>query len=276
MSARTLKPRASVTGLFKKPSITAMRQAPVSEVPRKAYAASQGSSLTSGDDTNLSTASSVSTLPTVASGESPQAAAARKSSTALREQIAKAKAAKRAAALRLTAQGTSFPSVEVPEPSPVVPTDATFDFGLANDPFNMQRDAGSAAKVMQSRLAIARTSGRLNIAAMGLKEIPDQVLKMYDLESIGTQDGSWAESVDLTRFVAADNELEMIQAHVFPDVDPQDMVYDEDEETRGNIFGGLETLDLHGNMLIALPTGLRRLTLLTSLNLVCCNLILPC
>ncbi len=31
---------------------------------------------------------------------------------------------------------------------------------------------------------------------------------------------------------------------------------------------GLETLDLHGNVLIALPLGLRRLELLTTLNLV--------
>lgn len=89
---------------------------------------------------------------------------------------------------------------------------------------------------------------------------------MYNLESIGGDDGAWAESVDLTRFVAADNELEMIEDSIFPDSDPQDMA--DDEDSQGNIFGGLETLDLHGNMLIALPMGLRRLPQLTSLNLV--------
>ncbi len=103
---------------------------------------------------------------------------------------------------------------------------------------------------------------------MGLREIPADVMNMYELESIGRQDGTWAESVDLTRFVAADNELEMIQDAIFPDKEPQDMANDEDG--RGNIFGGLETLDLHGNMLISVPMGLRRLHLLTSLNLVSC------
>lgn len=101
---------------------------------------------------------------------------------------------------------------------------------------------------------------------MGLREIPAEVMNMYNLESIGGGDGAWAESVDLTRFVAADNELEMIDDSIFPDCDPQDTA--DDEDSQGNIFGGLETLDLHGNMLIALPMGLRRLPQLTSLNLV--------
>jgi hypothetical protein len=141
---------------------------------------------------------------------------------------------------------------------------------LPNDPFNQQKDDGSKKKILQSRIATARTSGRLNIAAMGLREIPTEVMNMYSLESIGGSDGAWAESVDLTRFVAADNELEMIDDSIFPDCDPQDMA--DNEDNQGNIFGGLETLDLHGNMLIALPMGLRRLPLLTSLNLVrlCC------
>ncbi|KAK7705852.1 hypothetical protein SLS64_007800 [Diaporthe eres] len=149
--------------------------------------------------------------------------------------------------------------------SPVVPTDDTFDFGLSEDPFNLNRDANSTSKIVKSRVATARSSGRLNIAALGLKEIPKEVLDMYSLESIGKYDGSWAESVDLTRFVAADNELEMIDESVFPDVDPEELA--EDEDAQGSIFAGLETLDLHGNVLIALPAGLRRLTLLTSLNL---------
>lgn len=148
----------------------------------------------------------------------------------------------------------------------MIPTDNTFDFGLTDDPFNLKRDANSTAKVLQSRVAMARTSGRLNIAAMGLKEIPAEVLNMYSLESIGAHDGSWAESIDLSRFVAADNELEMIDEALFPDVDRED-IFDE-MDAPVSIFGGLETLDLHGNMLISLPSGLRRLTLLTALNLV--------
>ena len=153
------------------------------------------------------------------------------------------------------------------EASPLIPTDNTFDFGLETDPFGQRGDPKSLAKVLHGRLASARTSGRLNIAAMNLREIPADVMNMYSSEAVGTNDGSWAESVDLTRFVAADNELEMIDDSVFPDVNPSE--YSEEEESQGNIFGGLETLDLHGNMLIALPLGLRRLELLTSLNLVC-------
>jgi hypothetical protein len=179
----------------------------------------------------------------------------------LREQIAKAKAAKRAAA-----QPDSH-HAPVSGEAAMAPTESGFGFGMASDPFNQHRDDKSQAKVLNSRLEMARTTGRLNIAAMGLKEIPAEVLSMYTLESIGQSGGAWAESVDITRFVAADNELEMISDSMFPDVDPQELA--EDEDGQENIFAGLETLDLHGNILVSLPMGLRRLSLLTSLNLVC-------
>ncbi len=42
----------------------------------------------------------------------------------------------------------------------------------------------------------------------------------------------------------------------------------EDDEGVGNIFAGLEVIDLHGNQLTSLPIGLRQLRQLTSLNLV--------
>jgi hypothetical protein len=148
---------------------------------------------------------------------------------------------------------------------PVVPT-ATFDFGLSDDPFNQQPRESGAKGLLRKRIEAARTDGRLNIAAMGFKEIPEEVMNMYHLESIANQNASWAESVDLTRLVAADNEIELLQDDVFPDVDPRELM--EDENAKGNQFGGLETLDLHGNILIALPLGLRRLELLTTLNLV--------
>jgi hypothetical protein len=181
----------------------------------------------------------------------------RKSSLALRDQIAKAKAAKRAGATKSMAQNGSE--------TPVIPAD-TFDFGLSDDPFNQQIKQNGSKGLLRKRVDAARTDGRLNIAAMGLKEIPEEVLNMYNLEYIGAQGGSWAESVDLTRFVAADNDLELIGDDVFPDIDPRESV--DDEDFRGNQFGGLETLDLHGNVLTTLPLGLRRLELLTTLNLV--------
>jgi Leucine-rich repeat (LRR) protein len=117
--------------------------------------------------------------------------------------------------------------------------------------------------LLRKRIDAARADGRLNIAAMGFKEIPEEVMNMYDFT--GAQDASWAEAVDVTRFVAADNELERIMDDVFPDIDPREAM--EDEDGKGNQFGGLETLDLHGNILVALPLGLRRLERLTVLNL---------
>ncbi|KAK0707659.1 hypothetical protein B0H67DRAFT_519590 [Lasiosphaeris hirsuta] len=262
LAARPTK-RPSINGLFRKPSMQALdKSSSVAEMPRKVSSASRGSSATSGEGTNPSSASiaSASTAITADSVDTtPQSS--KKSSAALREQIAKAKAAKRAASQQAS---SSAPLFEAPEP-PLIPTDNTFDFGLANDPFNQRRDDQSQTKMLKGRLETARTSGRLNIAAMGLREIPADVMNMYNFESGGKAGAVWAESVDLTRFVAADNELEMISDSVFPDVDLRDFA--DDEDSQGNIFAGLETLDLHGNMLIALPMGLRRLPLLTSLNL---------
>ncbi|KAI0129698.1 hypothetical protein BJ170DRAFT_692364 [Xylariales sp. AK1849] len=267
-AARPLKPRASLNGLFKKPSLSSLDNAgsATSELtirpPRKVSVASiKSTATTSGEDRNLSSASTTSTALTVDSVEETLAAStARKSSAALRDQIAKAKAAKRAASRQLEAS-----SAPTPLRSPLIPTDNTFDFGLSDDPFGQKQFEDSNRKVMQSRIDMARTTGRLNISAMGLKQIPDEIRKMYDLEAIGRPDGAWAESIDLTRFVAADNELETIDDSIFPDTDPIDFA--DEEDGRGHQFGGLESLDLHGNTLIALPMGLRRLHELTSLNL---------
>lgn len=257
-----------MNGLFKRPAVPATKKPASSSVTsRKLSIASQRSSTpVSVEDSNLYAASPASTKPTTAGGDSPPHF--KKASASLREQIANAKAAKRVGAQQAPPQdlATQHPGLSVGN-APVIPTDNTFDFGLSDDPFNLDRDANSLSKVIKSRVSSGRTSGRLNIAALSLKEIPSEVLNMYSLESIGKHDGSWAESVDLTRFVAADNELETIEDSVFPDVDPEELA--EDEDTQGSIFYGLETLDLHGNTLISLPAGLRRLTLLTSLNLVC-------
>lgn len=246
-----------------------MESVPSSAAPRKDSLASRGSS-TSYEDAQPSGASTLSTDST----ESAAMANSRKSSSALREQIAKAKAARRAAAqqvAKLEKEGSVHSSAAAPtsenefdqsdEPT-VVPTDRTFDFGLHADPFGQSRNDQAPAKVIRARIEGARASGRLNIAAMGLREIPKDVMDMYKTQSASV---SWAESVDLTRFVAADNEIEMIEDSIFPDVDVEEMA--DNDEGDFNIFGGLETLDLHGNMLICLPLGLRRLQMLTSLNL---------
>ncbi|KAI1468994.1 uncharacterized protein F4812DRAFT_450801 [Daldinia caldariorum] len=263
VASRPLKSRASMNNLYRKPSLPFLDHSasPVASSPtRKASLVSAKSSSTSGDGRNLSSASTASTALTIDSIEEAPASSAQKSSAALRDQIAKAKAAKRAANRRV-----SVTKVPEADEEPVIPTDTTFDFGLSDDPFGQRQFESANRKVMQSRIDTARTTGRLNIAAMGLKEIPTEVLKMYDFNPADRSGSSWAESVDLTRFVAADNELETIDDAIFPDIDPSDL--ENEEDSKGHLFGGLESLDLHGNMLIALPMGLRRLQLLTSLNL---------
>ncbi|EHL02464.1 putative Leucine-rich repeat-containing protein 40 [Glarea lozoyensis 74030] len=202
--------------------------------------------------------SSVTSKTTVSNGNGDTTP--RKSSSALRDQISKAKAAKRAAAAKNTTINTISQDDEVP-----VIASGTFDFGLPSNPFNQGENDNGAKGLLRKRIDAARTDGRLNIAGMGFKEIPDEVMNMYNLDVVGANGGSWAESVDLTRLIAADNELEVIQDDIFPDLDPRDSMNDEDG--KGNQFGGLETLDLHGNMLKALPVGLRRLELLTTVNL---------
>ena len=185
---------------------------------------------------------------------SPSMEKARKSSAALREQIARARAAAK--------KGASQRREEAPAVA------EGFDFGFDEasygDPFNQRREDQSLENVLQQRAATGRTTGKLNIAALGLREIPKEVMGMYDADAVGG--GNWAESVDVTRLVAADNELEVIADNVFPDVDAETLA--EDEDGQGNIFGGLEAADLHGNHLVSVPLGLRQLKLLTSLNLV--------
>ena len=183
----------------------------------------------------------------------------RKTSGSLREQIAKAKAAKRAAAK----QASPIAQEEVS----IVPLDDGFDFGMGhNDPFNLRKGEDPKEKVLSQRVRAARTSGRLNIAALSLKNIPAEVMKMYDMENIGANDVSWAESVDLTRLIAADNEFETLDDEVFPDATPESFGYE--DGSQGSIFGGLNSMDLHNNLLVNVPLGWRRLPLLTSLNLV--------
>ncbi|CAK7270374.1 hypothetical protein SEPCBS119000_004056 [Sporothrix epigloea] len=274
---RQLKPRASIGGLTRKPSTAKLDDAaaPIaSAAPKPARKAPAASSATSGaslafkaSTTSLTTASSPAVDP-----RQKSAASSQKSSAVLREQIARAKAARRLVPKQdqpedqksssKTASSFSTGSSDY-HATPVVPTDTTFDFGL--EAFDGSHDSASRAKVVLARVATARMSGRLNIAALGLQEIPSEVMSMYDADAMGTFDGSWAETVDLTRFVAADNEIQNIDDAVFPDQSLEELA--EIEDSRGNIFGGLDTLDLHGNKLIKLPMGLRRLLVLTSLNL---------
>ncbi|KAL8739370.1 MAG: hypothetical protein Q9190_007832 [Brigantiaea leucoxantha] len=175
------------------------------------------------------------TVPT----ESQPATVSPKSSAALRETIANARAARRAAA-----------KYEKPEPSK--PKYHTFE--LTDIP-----DEPSHENVLRKRINVALTDGRLNISALGLKTFPDEVLKMYDPESVESSGVSWYESVDLVRLNAADNEISEMN-RVFEDDNSES-----DEQV--GLFRNLESLDLHGNRLTSLPLGVQHLSHLTILNL---------
>ena len=167
-----------------------------------------------------------------------------KSSAALRETIAQAKASRRAvsktqyqASMQAYQGQDVFPEIEI---------------------------GGSNEGLLRRRIANARSDGRLNIAAMGLKELPSELLHMYDTSALDT-DGSWAETVDLIKLVAADNEIQSLNDVFFPHKVSATHC-DGGDDYHGNIFWGLETLDMHGNLLRALPQGLAALERLTSLN----------
>ncbi|KAI2633287.1 L domain-like protein [Xylaria nigripes] len=264
MAVRPLKTRGSVKGLFNKASMpSSPDDHPTSDlssaVAQRESLPSFKSSTTPGKSRNLLKPATNTTPATVNSGEETPSNS-RKSSAALRDQIAKAKAAKRAAST------TTSKDIN----AAIATSNDAFNFELSDDPFGQKSLEESNKKVMQSRIETARVSGRLNITAMGLKEIPNEVLKMYDLESIGRSDGAWAESVDLTKLIAADNDLEIIDDSIFPDIDHA--VFDSEAldavvDDGGHIFWGLESADLHNNNLVSLPLGLRRLQALNTLNL---------
>ena len=120
---------------------------------------------------------------------------------------------------------------------------------------------GTSKGLLRKRVAAGRRSGILNIAAMDLPAIPDEVMNMYgfDPDAVGS---SWAESVDLVKFIGADNTFSDLREDAFPDVDVGNA--NEDHNLQ---FRGLEALDLHGNLLKSLPTGIAKLDRLTVLNL---------
>ncbi|KAK3076250.1 hypothetical protein LTS18_013511, partial [Coniosporium uncinatum] len=115
----------------------------------------------------------------VAAADSPDSA--RKiaaSSTALREQIKEAKAAAR----RVSDQHNNL-TAEPQSVSDEVSTQHTasfFESEHAQDPFNRRLKQPS---VLRKRVDAARTDGKLNIAALGLKEIPEEVMKIYDFDA---------------------------------------------------------------------------------------------
>ena len=168
-----------------------------------------------------------------------------KSSTTLRDTIAKAKVARREDFQESTTTTTNTSGQplhdEISSPEPLI------TFG---------------SQSLQKKIDGALTSGVLNLSALNLKSIPQEVLTMYDFKEHSAV--SWAETVDLKKLIMADNELEELSGAAFPDWS-REQLFADPEKT--NHFGGLEVLDLHGNNLKGLPVGFRRLEQLSILNL---------
>lgn len=256
---KSSKQRAPIANLFPQPpprladdpvnkvAITAKKVSPTSPVNRTP-ASSVSSSTLAPQARSLGTSngpapsgSGISTLK-----DSP------KSSAALRETIAKAKAARRTMAKDQGSQSL--------EDRPKVQLNAADEQNI------LFGGEDEVEKILHKRIDIARTTGKLNICALSLSEFPKEVNEMYNLERINQDHGEWYESVDLVRLIAADNELESLEDWVFPDVSTQ-AASDGDEDFCGNMFRGLESLDLHGNRLFRLPEGLRHLDRLKTVNL---------
>ena len=179
------------------------------------------------------------------------------SSSMLRQTIATAKAARRAALK--DAQGS--PSV----PRSVANGESTLD-NSDLDPFVLDLSKSSISNVISGRINSARSDGRLNIAALGLRGIPEEVARMYDQDATNAGGIAWYECVDLVRLNAADNEIRELHENQFPDIIPGPE-NESNEDHPDQVFASLELIDLHGNILNALPLGFRRLQRLTNLNL---------
>ena len=164
-----------------------------------------------------------------------------KSSAALRETIANAKAARRAA--------PKYDGDDVAKP---VPVSRSFDVprtGFEDD---------HLINPLHKRITSAKSDGKLDISGMRLKVFPQAVLEMDSII-----DGpAWYESVDLVRLNAADNELEDLGWDRF---DESSEATEKPSPT--DVFAALQTLDLHGNHLHTLPSVLPDLEHLTVLNI---------
>ena len=271
---RTPKSRPSLAGAFGEAAIPPASGIPLTPSPVRQSPVANGSSISNRKVSASSAAlrqqisnakAARKSNTTVESVEVPAESEkkAPNSSLSLREQIAKAKEAARRANKPTTAASKPIAAVTenefgiVPDPAEI----ASFDFGL-DDPFN-QRPKGSKS-LLRKRIDSARTDGRLNIAAMGLSEFPDEVANMYKYDP-DDNTISWGEIVDLTTMIAADNELATLPDLLFPDVDIDSALDDDDLSPQ---FGGVQSLDLHGNVLQTIPIGFRRLAHLAKLNLV--------
>lgn len=107
------------------------------------------------------------------------------------------------------------------------------------------------SNIIKKIIQASRQSGRLNLSSQSLEDWPDLI---FEEELSSSKDVSfdspseWWKTVELVRFLAADNKLTLIDSRV------------------GNL-GALMVLDLHGNEISEIPAALSRLETLQTLNL---------
>ncbi|KAI8897711.1 hypothetical protein BC833DRAFT_592610 [Globomyces pollinis-pini] len=101
---------------------------------------------------------------------------------------------------------------------------------------------------MLKAIQAARGSGKLNLSCQSLSALPSQLFESNTSNDVSfDRPVAWWEEVDLTRLVAADNNIQ--------EIDP-----------RIELLHALCVLDLHGNSITFLPTQLSSLLQLHSLN----------
>ena len=113
------------------------------------------------------------------------------------------------------------------------------------------------ASILDKRLEMARTDGRLNISDLSLEELPSKIVETYDRSAMDFADDAVFQTVALTKVTAADNNIKQLSDYLFPESYMQG----------STVFEMLETLDLHGNSLEHLPAGFGNLHSLANLNL---------
>ncbi|KAI8070096.1 hypothetical protein BDF21DRAFT_495729 [Thamnidium elegans] len=101
----------------------------------------------------------------------------------------------------------------------------------------------------------AKSQGKLNISSRGLKLIPKEVLNMYHVDpnsivvDFTSDAGGWYDAVELTKFVAGDNEITEMDSRI------------------GEEFGALTHIDFRDNKLASVPDTLKLLKNLTCIHL---------
>ncbi|KAI4237245.1 MAG: hypothetical protein LQ352_007952 [Teloschistes flavicans] len=169
-----------------------------------------------------------------------------KSSAALRETIANARKAARAT--------PKYNADDV-----VKPSNPLHRFDQSD-----VEDESQHVNLLRKRITAARGDGKLNISSMKLKTFPQEVLRMYELDTLTDGGPTWYESVDLTKLNASNNEFEELEWRLFVEDASDD---DPTAQSKIDSFSTLQTLDLHGNRLKSLPSALRDFQYLTVLNL---------